>query len=100
MGSGTGPADPATDGSTFALWCLKGYKCDLRSPNFNKFSTLHTDNRPLGRQVSLIAGLKHMKQTMEFCVAKANRTTLHYVIASFVLFYSVRPLFIAGMAAS
>ena len=39
---------------------------DLRGPKFQKFSALHADNRKLGRQrVSLIATLKHMKQTKE-----------------------------------
>ena len=60
---------------------------------------LHTDNQLLARWVSLIAELK---KTMELS-CKANGTTLHYVLASFVLFHSVRPqkrLLILGKAAS
>jgi len=48
---------------------------------------LRADNQLLARQVSLIIGLK---QTVEF-MCTANGTTLHYVVASFVLFHSVRP---------
>ena len=52
---------------------------------------LLADNWLLDGRVSLIAGLKHMKQTMEF-LCKVNGATLHYFLASFVLFHSVRPL--------
>ena len=30
-GSGTAPADPATSGPMFVVWCLQASKCDLRS---------------------------------------------------------------------
>ena len=53
----------------------KASRCDLRSRKFQKFSVLHMDNQLLGRRASLIAGLKHMKQTMEF-MCKANGATL------------------------
>ena len=36
--------------------------------NIQKFSTLRVDNWQLAREVFLITRLKHMKQTMEFCV--------------------------------
>jgi len=84
MGSGTGPADQ------FLLYgARKASRCDLRSPEFKKFSMLHSYSAD--RCMSLIAGLKHMKQTMEL-LYKANGATLHHVLASFVLFHSVRPL--------
>ena len=60
MGGGTGPADPATTGPMFAVWCLKS----------QQMWSLHADNQLLARRVSLIVGLK---QTMEF-LCKANGT--------------------------
>ena len=65
--------------------------CDLKGLKFQKFSVLRVDNWQFGRQVSLITRLKHKKQTMEF-LRKANGATLHYVLASFILFHSVRPI--------
>jgi len=47
--------------------------------NFPRFMWMA--NRQLGRQVSLIARLKHMKQTIELLV-KANGTTLHHALAA------------------
>ena len=51
---------------------------------------LRADNWLLGRWVPLITGLglKHLKDFL----CKANRSTLHYVLASFVLFHSIRHL--------
>jgi len=44
------------------------------------------NNWLLGQGLPLLAGLE---QTMEF-MCKTNRATLHYVLASFVLFHSVK----------
>ena len=79
MGGGTGPADLATAGSMFAVWCLKTEISEvLNSKNFPHL---------LGRVVSLTAGLE---QAME-CLCKANEAPSHCVLASFVLFHPVRP---------
>ena len=104
MGGRIGPADLATARPMFALWCLKkASRCDLRSPKCKKFSTLRTDNQQLAKWVSLIARLKHMKQTVEF-LCKANGATLHYVLASFVLLIlcqtSQKFSFVTGKAVS
>ena len=40
MGGGTGLADSATAGPTFAVWCLKIQQGDLRGPKFPKTHTL------------------------------------------------------------
>ena len=54
--------------------------------NFPRF--MRMANRQLGRQVFLIARLKHMKQTMELLV-KANGATLCYALPALL---QVRPL--------
>ena len=83
------------------LYCAwKASSCNLRGPKFQKVSMLRADNWLLGRWVPLITGLglKHLKDFL----CKANRSTLHYVLASFVLFHSIRHLkvsFTAGKAA-
>ena len=68
------------------IWCMVPEKPADAISEVLHF-VLHTDNQLLARWVSLIAELK---KTMEL-LCKANGTTLHYVLASFVLFHSVRP---------
>ena len=84
------PSDCWTNQCLFyGAW--KASRCDLRGTKFQKFTVLKVDNQDLGRQVSLIARLKHMKQTMEL-LCKANGATLHYFLPSFVILHFVRPL--------
>jgi len=84
MAGRTGLADPATAGpNIFSM--VPERLADAIS------EVLNSKNRQLGRRVFLITRLKHMKQCIEFCV-KQMGSLLHFVLASFVLFHSVRPL--------